>query len=86
MYFLPRNNAFYSRIVYIKPLYRYVFTGVALVAIIGIWFFAVHGMLNIQRAHTYAEIKRLREKELIIKDLMYLYDFLPKGSLFSDFS
>ena len=67
MYFLPRNNAFYSRIVYIKSLHRYAITAAASVALVSIWYFGVHGLLESSINHTQAEIKRLRQQEFMMK-------------------
>lgn len=67
MYFLPRNNALYSRIVYIKPAYRYALTSVVILVIGGAWFFMVHGLLLEHNVHMKAEIKRLHEQERMIK-------------------
>lgn len=67
MYFLPRNNAFYSRIVYMKPVHRYAATGAAIIVLIGVWFFGIHGVLESRIGQTHAEIKRLHEQELMIK-------------------
>lgn len=67
MYFLPRNNAFYSRIVYIKPLRRYALTGVAAIGLVGVWYFGVHSLLVSRTTHTQAHIKQLRQQEAMIK-------------------
>ena len=67
MYFLPRHNTFYRRLVYIKSLHRYALTAVASMALVGIWYFGVHGSFESSINHTQAEIKRLRQQELMIK-------------------
>jgi Tfp pilus assembly protein PilO len=67
MYFLPRSNAFYSRIVYIKPLHRYAITFAANIALLSVWYFGVHGLLESQTHQAQAEITRLRQQEFMMK-------------------
>ena len=42
MYFLPRNNKFYSFVVHIRPLYRYLLTALVLSAVFYAWFFGIY--------------------------------------------
>lgn len=67
MYFFPRYNALYSRIVDLKSVYRYLLTGFVLLVLGGIWFLVGYGLLNEQITYARAEIKRLHEQERIMK-------------------
>lgn len=61
MYFLPRNNAFYSFFVHIRPLYRYLVT-LLFAAMIGYgWFYGVYCNIAIISAHYQNDIVRMQQ-------------------------
>lgn len=65
MYFLPRNNKFYSFIVHLKPNYRYGLTLVFCCAVAGIWLLAIHLPLQYSINHATKEIKHLQSQFLL---------------------
>ena len=53
MYFLPRNNKFFSYIAHIKPNSRYGYTLAVCASFITIWMLAVHLPLQQWQETTY---------------------------------
>lgn len=65
MYFLPRNNKFFSFVVHLKSNYRYGLTVASCGMVVLIWMLAVHMPLQYSINHTDKEIKQLQSQFLL---------------------
>lgn len=83
MYFIPRNNKFYSWAAHIKPMHRYILSGfLATILFVGWWFFlysSIENIINIyqeqikslriQNMNIFKEKKSVVQLERSVKDL-----------------
>ena len=67
MFFIPRNNKFYSLIVHIKPLYRYLATLITVCAMVTVWFYGIYSRLEASIDHYNAQINQLRKQSQQVK-------------------
>jgi Tfp pilus assembly protein PilO len=62
VYFLPRNNKFYSFIVHLKPNYRYGLSLLVCGIFALVWMLAIHMPLQYSMSHATKEIKHLNSQ------------------------
>lgn len=62
MIFIPQNNAFYSWVVRLSPLYRYLITITIAGMIAGLWWYGVYGQIESSIDHYVKEISSLRKQ------------------------
>jgi len=60
MYFIPRNNKFYSFIVHLRPSYRYMLTIFIISFIFGLWIVGIYFPLGAHIDHSFTKLAKLR--------------------------
>lgn len=69
MYFLPKNNIFYSLFINISPALRYFILIFFLVSSFSFWFFTFNNDLNIKKIKLNSDIENLQQKEKLLNKL-----------------
>jgi len=62
MYFIPRNNKFYSFIAHLRPSYRFLLTFVVISSIFILWAIIIYLPLTAHIDYSFAQLAKLRQQ------------------------